>query len=407
MTWLDVPEDHPFPLHTLPYGAFAPEGAAPRLGVRVGDLVLDLAAVAHATGHPRPALWEHPTLNALLAETPEVWAQERAWITDLLTDTSHREAVEPHLHPVESVSLHLPIEIGDYVDFYASEHHAANVGRIFRPDGEPLTPNWKHVPIGYHGRSQTVVVSGTNIVRPCGQVKAPTEAGPRFAASARLDIECELGFVVGGSSALGEPVTLTDAASHLFGVVILNDWSARDIQAWDYVPLGPFLGKSFATSISPWVIPMAALEEARLPRLAQSPEPLPYLREAGGGRGLDISFEVRWNGTRVSSPEYRHMYWTPEQMLAHMTVNGASIRPGDLFGSGTVSGPEPESVGSFLELTVGGREPVNLADGSVRTFLQNGDTIEITATAPGPEGRRLSLGSCLGTVAQEKTGGTV
>ncbi|RZI95737.1 MAG: fumarylacetoacetase, partial [Microbacterium sp.] len=249
--------------------------------------------------------------------------------------------------------------------------------------------------------SQTVVVSETPIVRPHGQVKSADADSPHFSATARLDIECELGFVVGGSSVLGQPVAVGDAASHIFGVVILNDWSARDIQAWEYVPLGPFLGKSFATSISPWVVPMAALDQARLPVTAQEPRPLPYLAgegDDGAGRGIDIAFDVAWNGTTVSRPNYRDMYWTPEQMLAHMTVNGASLRPGDLFGSGTISGPVRETTGSFLELSEGGRTPIVLGDGSERSFLLDGDTIEITASAPGRDGRRVGLGSCIGTV---------
>jgi fumarylacetoacetase len=298
----------------------------------------------------------------------------------------------------------LPIEVADYVDFYASEHHATNVGRMFRPDSEPLTPNWKHLPIGYHGRSGTVVVSGTDIVRPSGQRKAPTEPAPVFGPSARLDIEAELGFVVGGASRLGEPVPLADAGEHLFGVVLLNDWSARDLQAWEYVPLGPFLGKSFATSISPWVVTMAALGAAHVPLPGQDPEPLPYLRGeptadgAGTAYGLDISLEVEWNGTVVARPQFRDMYWSPAQMLAHMTVNGASVRTGDLFGSGTISGPEKDTRGSFLELSWSGTEPITLADGSQRTFLEDGDRIVLRASATGANGSRIALGECAGTI---------
>ena len=300
--------------------------------------------------------------------------------------------------------MHLPIEVADYVDFYASEHHATNVGRMFRPDSEPLTPNWKHLPIGYHGRSGTVVVSGTDIVRPCGQRKPPTEPAPVFGPSARLDIEAELGFVVGGASRLGEPVPLADAGEHLFGVVILNDWSARDLQAWEYVPLGPFLGKSFATSISPWVVTMDALGAAHVPLPGQDPEPLPYLRGeptadgAGTAYGLDISLEVEWNGTVVARPQFRDMYWSPAQMLAHMTVNAASVRTGDLFGSGTISGEEKDTRGSFLERSWSGTEPITLADGSQRTFLEDGDTVTLRAVAPGPHGALIGLGECTGTV---------
>jgi fumarylacetoacetase len=311
----------------------------------------------------------------------------------------HEERTRPHLLPLADVTMHLPIEVADYVDFYAGEHHATNVGRIFRPDSEPLTPNWKHLPIGYHGRSGTVVVSGTEVVRPSGQRKAPSDPAPTFGPSRKLDIEAELGFVVGGSSRIGHPVPVEEAGDHLFGVVLLNDWSARDIQAWEYVPLGPFLGKSFATSISPWVVTLDALASARVDLPGQDPEPLPYLRGTGdAARGLDIHYEVVWNGTVVSRPEYRDIYWSPAQMLAHLTVNGASLRSGDLFGSGTISGSDPGTRGSFLELTWNGTEPVTLADGSTRSFIEDGDTLVLRAWAPGPGGARIGLGEVTGTV---------
>ena len=299
--------------------------------------------------------------------------------------------------------MHLPVEVADYVDFYASEHHATNVGRIFRPDSEPLTPNWKHLPIGYHGRAGTVVVSGTDVVRPSGQRKPQSADAPTFGPSIRLDIEAELGFVVGGSSALGEPVSLEDAADHLFGVVLLNDWSARDIQAWEYVPLGPFLGKSFATSISAWVVTLDALEAARVPLPGQDPEPLPYLRgsttDAGSTAfGLDVHVEVDWNGTVVSRPEARDLYWSATQMVAHMTVNGATLRDGDLFGSGTISGTDRGTRGSFLELSWSGQEPVSLDDGTTRSFLEDGDTVVLRGSAPGPGGSVIGLGEVSGTI---------
>jgi fumarylacetoacetase len=290
------------------------------------------------------------------------------------------------------------VEVADYVDFYASEHHATNVGRIFRPDSEPLTPNWKHLPIGYHGRAGTIVVSGTDVVRPTGQRKAPTEATPTFGPSIRLDIEAELGYVVGESTRLGDRVSVDEAQEHLFGVVLLNDWSARDIQAWEYVPLGPFLGKSFATSISPWVVTMEALAEARVDVPGQDPEPLGYLRGQAAPRGLDVHYEVDLNGTVVSRPEYRDVYWAPEQMLAHLTVNGASLRNGDLFGSGTISGTAKTSRGSLLELSWNGTEPISLEDGTSRSFLEDGDQVTLRAWAPGPGGSRIGLGEVSGTV---------
>ncbi|GAA4125795.1 fumarylacetoacetase [Knoellia locipacati] len=405
MTWLDLPADHPFGIDNLPYGVFSTEGGSRRVGTRIGDHVLDLGPCAEQAGMESYAVWLEPSLNAFLAQGRPAWTAAREWVTEALSNPSRRDCVEPHLLAVDAVTMHLPIEVADYVDFYASEHHATNVGTIFRPDSEPLTPNWKHLPIGYHGRSGTVVVSGTDIVRPSGQRKPPTESTPVFGPSVRLDIEAELGFVVGGATELGSPVSVGDADDHLFGVVLLNDWSARDIQAWEYVPLGPFLGKSFATTISPWVVTTDALRSARVPLPGQTdPTPLPYLQGeatddgAGTAYGLDISYEVEWNGTVVSRPPYSSMYWSPAQMVAHMTVNGATLRNGDLFGSGTISGAEKDQRGSFLELSWSGQEPVALDDGSERTFLEDGDTVILRATAPGPGGTTISLGDCTGTI---------
>jgi fumarylacetoacetase len=399
-SWVDLPKDHPYGLAHLPYGVFSTAQTPPRVGVRIGDWVLDASEVARigrdavgvGDGPDLTAAWERPSLNAFLDLGHDAWAVARAWLVEILTDDVHEEAVRPHLVPVDDVTLHLPIEVADYVDFYASEHHATNVGRIFRPDSEPLTPNWKHLPIGYHGRSGTVVVSGTDLVRPQGQRKAPADPAPSFGPSRKLDIEAEVGFVVGGATRLGEPVDVGRAAEeHLFGVVLLNDWSARDIQAWEYVPLGPFLGKSFGTSISAWVTPLAALQAARVPLPGQDPEPLPYL---DGGRGLDIEVAVVLNGEVASRPPYRTMYWSPAQMLAHLTVNGASTRPGDLFASGTISGPEPDTRGSFLELSWGGKEP--FAGG--RTFLEDGDEVVLRYSAPGTAGGRITLGEVAGRI---------
>ena len=400
-SWIDLPADHPFGLTALPYGVFSTDDPdLRRVGVRIGDHVLDAGVAAEHAGMESGACWTQPTLNDFLSRGPHAWAAARAWLTDVLTDPTHRDAVEPHLLPLSDVTMHLPFEVADYVDFYASEQHATNVGRIFRPDGVALTPNWKHLPIGYHGRAGTVVVSGTDIVRPSGQRKAPAEATPVFGPSVRLDIEAELGFVVGGATDLGSRVGVDEADDHLFGVVLLNDWSARDIQAWEYVPLGPFLGKSFGTSISAWVLPMAALSEARVALPGQDPEPLPYLRGTTDGAtyGLDVHCEVRLNGTLVSSPHYADLYWSPTQMLAHLSVNGASLRDGDLFGSGTISGSDPRTRGSLLELTWNGQEPLQLDDGTTRAFLQDGDTVTITGWAPGPDGTRVGLGEVSGTV---------
>ena len=397
VSWLDVPADSPFPVQNLPYGVFSPVDEQPRVGVAIGDDVLDLAPLAAAEGLDGGHVFESATLNAFMALGRPAWTAVRSWLTELLTHDGYRELVESHLIPLDEVTLHLPFEVADYVDFYSSEHHARNVGRLFRPDSEPLTPNWKHLPIGYHGRAGTVVVSGTDVVRPSGQRKPPEADAPSYGPSARLDIEAEIGFVVGVPSALGSPVPAAAVRDHVFGVCLVNDWSARDLQAWEYVPLGPFLGKSFATSISPWVVPLDALDAARVPPPAQDPPVLAYL-DIDEPWGLDLTLEVAWNGAVVSRPPFAGLYWTVAQQLAHLTANGASLRTGDLFASGTVSGPDRDQRGSFLELCWNGSEPVTLADGSTRSFLEDGDEVSITAWAPGTDGVRIGFGTVTGRI---------
>jgi len=408
--WVPGADGSPYGVQTLPYGAFRrrggagspdggtsgglPGGGERRLGVRIADFVLDLRGAEDADLILAGGALCEPTLNAYLALGRAQWTTVRRRIVELLTEPEHRTAVEPLLIPLSEVDLVLPFAVGDYVDFYSSEQHASNVGQIFRPGQPLLTPNWRHLPIGYHGRAGTVVVSGTPIVRPSGQRRSSD--GPVFGPSRRLDIEAEVGFVVGVPTALGDPVPTDRFADHVFGVTLVNDWSARDIQAWEYQPLGPFLGKSFATSVGPWVVPLEALDHAWVPAPAQDPPVLPYLAESSR-RGLDLSIVVEWNGTRVSEPPFAGMYWTPAQQLAHLTVNGASLRTGDLYASGTVSGERRDQVGSFLELTWGGTEPVKLDDGSERTFLEDGDTVVITATAPGPAGTTIGFGEVTGT----------
>ncbi|MEQ4302722.1 fumarylacetoacetase [Plantactinospora sp. B6F1] len=396
MTWVTEATGSAYGVHNLPYGVFRSAGRARRIGVRIGDFVLDLDGAEAAGLILAGDALRQPTLNAFLALGRAQWSTVRTRIVQLLTDERHRAAVAPLLVPLDQVELVLPFEVGDYVDFYSSEHHASNVGKIFRPDGEALLPNWRHLPVGYHGRAGTVVVSGTPVVRPTGQRGTPD--GPVYGPSTRLDIEAEVGFVVGVPSALGERVGVADFPAHVFGVVLLNDWSARDIQAWEYQPLGPFLGKSFCTSVSPWVVPLEALADAWVPAPEQEPAVLDYLRDVPH-LGLDLRLTVDWNGTRVSEPPFAGMYWTPAQQLAHLTVNGAALRTGDLYASGTVSGPRREQVGSFLELTWGGTEPVTLSDGATRTFLADGDTVGIGATAPGPNGTTVGLGEVVGTIA--------
>ena len=341
-SWVEGAAGSPYDVDNLPYGVFSTEeGDEPRVGVRIGDFVLDAAPVAAAEMLEIAHAFESPSLNPIMAAGRPTWTSLRTWLTQLLTDENQRDLVEPNLIPVDQVTLHLPFDVADYVDFYASLQHATNVGRIFRPDDEPLLPNWRHLPVGYHGRAGTVVVSGTPVTRPHGQRKPADSDAPVFGPSERLDLEAEVGFVVGAPAGLGR-LAADDAPDYLFGVVLLNDWSARDIQAWEYVPLGPFLGKSFATSISGWVTPYDALGAARVDLPGQDPAPLDYL-SVDGKAGLEIDIEVVLNGEVVSRPPYASMYWSPAQMLAHMTVNGASVRTGDLFGSGTVSGDEPDS----------------------------------------------------------------
>jgi len=358
-------------IENLPYGVFSEPGGPRRLGVRLGSGVVDLSALG--------GLFAEPTLNPLLAAGRPHWTAERARVID------HVSAGPPVI-PLHDVTLHLPFEVADYTDFYSSEQHALNAGRILRPDSPGLPPSWRRLPIGYHGRSATVVVSGTPVPRPAGQL-GEGDFGP----TRRLDVEAEVGFVVGVP---GRRLSTADFAAHVFGIVLVNDWSARDIQAFEYRPLGPFLGKSFATSVSPWVVPLDAL--ATIPAPAQDPAPHDYLLPAGPG--FDIRLAVDWNDTRVSRPPFASMYWTAAQQLAHLTVNGASVRTGDLYASGTVSGRSRDEVGSFLELTWNGAEPVKLADGSERAFLRDGDRVTISGTAAGAAGIEIGLGEVSGVV---------
>ncbi|TAM91265.1 MAG: fumarylacetoacetase [Jatrophihabitans sp.] len=394
--WLRLADDDPWGLDNLPYGAVRTTDGRQVAAARIGEQVLDLTALGGFD-----AVFAAGTLDAFLAAGPRVWREVRAALTAMLTDGAQRTRVEPLLLPLAQVSPVLPFTVADYVDFYASEHHATNVGRIFRPDGAALTPNWKHLPIGYHGRSGTVVVSGTDVVRPAGQARDP-DGTVRFGPSRRLDIEAEVAFVVGTPSPPNRPVPVRAFTEHVFGLALLNDWSARDIQAWEYVPLGPFLGKSFATSLAAWITPLEALSAAWVAPPPRDPAPLPYLDDSDRPYGLDLTLTVELNGTVISRPPFAAMYWTPAQMLAHMTVNGAHLRTGDLYASGTVSGPEQGQRGCLLELTWAGSEPVRLADGSHRSFLQDGDEVVLTATAPGPHGP-IALGEVRGRISSSRS----
>jgi fumarylacetoacetase len=396
-SWVEVPEGSHFPVQNLPYGVFTKPGQAPSVGVAIGEHVLGLAGLAQAGLLSGSGWFAAPTLNAFMAAGPAAWQTARARITELLADSRHRGQVEPHLERLVAVELGLPFEVADYVDFYSSRDHATTVGQIFRPGSPPLPRNWLHLPAGYHGRAGSVVVSGTPVARPRGQLLPADAAAPVFGPTRRLDFEAEVGFVIGVGSPHGTAVAAGEFAQHAFGFLLVNDWSARDIQSWETQPLGPFLGKSFATSLSPWVVPVAALEAARVAPPRQDPPPLPYLR-CEQPWGLDLALQIVLNDQILARPAFRGMYWTPPQQLAHATVNGAPLRTGDLFASGTVSGPGPDERGCLLEMTWNGTRPVVLPDGTTRGYLEDGDVVRITATAPGPDGTTIGFGSVEGQI---------
>lgn len=400
--WVPTQEAPGFGIENLPYGVAAGVGPV----VAIGRHALDLSAVERAgllagTGLDEGTFVAATSLNPFLEQGKAVWSAVRGRITEILTGTPRSDLL---LEP-DSLTMALPVVVGDYVDFYSSIEHATNLGRMFRPDGEPLLPNWRHLPVGYHGRSGTVVVSDTPIVRPSGQSNADdAHPAPVFGPSRSLDIELEVGFITGSpANPLGRPIPVAEAEDHIFGLVLLNDWSARDIQRWEYQPLGPFLGKSFATSISPWVVPLEALAPYRVTGPAQEPEPLPYLRQSGA-RGLDLSLEV-WlqpgddaPSQRISATSFAGIYWSMAQQLAHATVNGAVARAGDLFASGTVSGSEPGTEGSLIELSWRGTRPVQMEGGVERTFLQDGDTVTLRGWCGDDDRPVVSFGACTGTI---------
>lgn len=392
-TWVPVPDGSDFPIENLPFGVVRPRDEEPRVGVRIGDHVVDLVAAGI-----EPELTAAPSLNALMASGRGATVRER--VAELLTEEERPDV----LLAIDEVQVLLPVEVVDFVDFYSSLHHATNLGKILRPDSEPLLPNWRHLPVGYHGRARTVVVSGTPIERPEGLVPDPDDGVPRLTPTRALDIELEVGFLVGGQPAARlEP---DHADRHVFGVVLLNDWSARDIQGFEYQPLGPHLAKSFATTISPWVVTLDAVRPYLVEPPVQEPEPDPYLRAALPW-GLDLNLTVELNGEQIAATNFRHMYWTFAQQLAHLTVNGAETGAGDLFGSGTVSGPNPGERGSLVELTWRGTEPLELPDGTTRTFLEDGDTVTLRGWCGGADGAlagdradrpRIGFGEATGTI---------
>jgi len=404
---IPVPTGSDFTLDNLPYGMAGGVGR-PRPVTAIGDRVVDLRALSIAGLLPAStvAAFDEPNLNGFLALGRGVWQETRHRLRELFSTDEFERIPGEAVEDMASINLVLPFAPGDYVDFYSSIDHASNLGRMFRPDSEPLLPNWRHLPVGYHGRASSVVVSGTPITRPRGQVQPPD--GPPIEVPTRaLDIELEIGFVIGPGNELGTSIDIDDVGDHIFGLVLVNDWSARDIQRWEYQPLGPFLGKSFATTVSPWVVPLEALVPFMVPSPIQDPQPLDYLRAAGDW-AVDIDLEValasqtmRAGGSApavISRTNFGSMYWTMAQQLAHVTVNGTNARPGDLYASGTISGPDPGSYGSLIELTWNGRDPLQLPDGTERRFLEDGDEVVLRGWCES-DGVRVGFGECRGVVA--------
>lgn len=416
-SWVDDANGHPdFPVQNLPLGIFDPgDGRPPRGGVAIGDHILDLGvAAALMSGEARQAAEaaDAPHLNAVLGMGRNAHRALRHAIFALLTDAAHAATMTPMLHARQHCRMHLPVTVSNYTDFYTGIHHAENVGRLFRPDN-PLLPNYKYVPIGYHGRSSSVRVSGEPVRRPRGQTRAPDAAAPEFGPARRLDYELEMAIWVGQGNPLGAPIPISEAASHIAGLSLLNDWSARDIQAWEYQPLGPFLSKNFHTSVSPWIVTADALEPYRLPPLPRpdgDPLPLPYLTDPAdqAAGAYNVVMEVflrtapmRARGLaphRLSRGNMTDMYWTAAQLITHHSANGCNLCAGDLLGTGTLSGPRWESFGSLLELSYGGKQPILLPDGEERTFLEDGDELIMTASAETEGHVRIGFGECQGMV---------
>jgi fumarylacetoacetase len=420
-SWVDAAQraGTDFPIQNLPFAVFRPPGTRQpaRGGVAIGDRILDLAAVvrdAPFDGLAGEALRAaaQPRLNALMAMGPDAWQALRLALSRSLREGSATQrALRACLVPIAQAEFDVPATIGDYTDFYTSIHHATNIGRQFRPDN-PLLPNYKWVPIGYHGRSSSIGVSGQRFARPRGQLKAPDAEAPVLAPSRRVDIELELGLFVGAGNPAGEAIPMSRAEDHLFGICLLNDWSARDIQSWEYQPLGPFLAKNFATTISPWIVTMAALAPFRVPfeRPAGDPQPLPHLdSEANRAHGaFDLSLEACLSSAAMRArgqtevtlcrTNWRHAYWSAAQLVAHHTINGCNLQPGDLFGSGTLSGPTLEQAGALIELTEGGRRPIALPDGEQRVFLEDHDEVVLRGWCERPGAARIGFGECRGTL---------
>jgi len=392
--------DAPFPLNNLPYGVFSADGLGPRCGVAIGDHILDLQGLEAEGLLPVGGAFRNPSWNAFMAQGPAAWTALRTRLQELLAAGSQaRTRIAAFLTPQDAATMHLPFAVSEYTDFYASRHHATNVGTMFRGPENALPPNWLHIPIGYNGRASSVVVGGTPVRRPWGQLKGPDHDRPAFLPSRRFDIELEMGAVVGQPS--DGPVSVAEADAMIFGYVLLNDWSARDIQAWEYQPLGPFQAKATATTIGPWIVTKAALQPFRATAAPREVELLPYLREPGPMLyDIDLAVTLAPDGrapTTIARTNYREMYYSAPQQLAHHASSGCPMRVGDLLGSGTISGPERENRGSLLELTWGGKEPLTLDTGETRTFIEDGDTLSLTGAAIG-DGYRVGFGDCTGQV---------
>lgn len=414
-SFIEVPPGSHFPIQNLPFGIFRPSPkSSPRVGIAIGDYVLDLAVLEQNGFFDGPELWgkmvfDRPYLNPFMALGKKARMEARIRISRLLSaDEPALRDNEPLrkrvLHPMKDVVLELPVSIGDYTDFYSSREHATNVGIMFRGKDNALQPNWLHLPVGYHGRSSSVVISGTDLHRPQGQTKADDAEMPSFGPSRLVDFELEMGFFVGSGNPLGKPITMRDAEDRIFGMVIVNDWSARDIQKWEYVPLGPFLGKNFGTSISPWVVTLEALEPFRTACPEQKdPEVLPYLKPDTGMDTFDIHLEVGIKSEKMEAPHtvcrsnFKYLYWSMKQQLVHHSITGCNMRTGDMLASGTISGQEPDSFGSMLELSWKGTKPLQMPDGSERKFLLDGDEVIMTGWCQG-DGYRVGFGECVGKV---------
>lgn len=389
-SWVEIPANSDFPIENLPYGIFSTASEQPRAGVAIGTHILDLAAVADLGFFDDleidRSVFKQSTLNAFIGLGKSVWSATRKRIGDLLSEGNALAAKRSEvLVSASAAKMYLPVQIGDYTDFYSSIEHATNVGKMFRDPERALMPNWRHLPVGYHGRASSIVVSGTDVYRPWGQTMPPNAEKPVFGPSKRMDFELEMAFIAGKSNTLGEPIPVAEAEDYIFGMLLFNDWSARDIQKWEYVPLGPFLGKNFASSVSPWLVTMEALAPFRTENPTQNPQPLPYLRTEGK-KGYDINLEV-WlkpqnsEENLICRSNFKYMYWNMAQQLAHHTVNGCNVQVGDMYASGTISGKDKGSYGSMLELSWAGTQTIALKNGMTRQFLEDNDTVIMRAYA--------------------------